>query len=257
MILTIDEKDLHFQVFGEGPPLIVLHGWGDSGNSWIRVAQLLQNSFQVFLLDLPGCGYSDPPPRVWSVEDYEQLVIKFLAEMEIAKPIILGHSHGGKIAATYVANQHPAKQLILVSTSGLDSPSFEVRAKVLWFKTMKRALLMCGDWGKAKIEELRNKMGSRDYREAGLMRDTMVKVVNQKLFTTVPRIALPTLILWGSEDKTLDMSQAKIFRKLIPGSVIRILWGSSHHPHLDAPDELAERVLEFCVPATTETAKAA
>jgi pimeloyl-ACP methyl ester carboxylesterase len=73
----------------------------------------------------------------------------------------------------------------------------------------------------------------------------MVKVVNYKLFNILPKINIPTLIVWGSEDKTLSFEQSKIFEKLIPDSYIKIIWGGGHHLHFDAPQELAEIVKDF------------
>ncbi len=67
-------------------------------DSWYAVAQRLANQYQVFLLDLPGFGGSDAPDTIWGVEEYSNIVKRFIKEMEIEKPILLGHSHGGKVA---------------------------------------------------------------------------------------------------------------------------------------------------------------
>lgn len=246
MILSVNDLQVNFQVFGSGQPLIVLHGWGDSGSSWGDVAQKLSARFQVFLIDLPGFGASQAPPITWAVEQYREIIEQFIKEMEIEDPILLGHSHGGKIACELVAHGLSAKGVVLVASSGVDTPGIEVRIKVWFFKTCKWFLARCGGWGKKRLEQLRSKLGSRDYQEAGSLRETMVRVVNHKLFATLPKIKIPTLIIWGSEDSTLPMEQAKIFRAAIAGSYIRILWDATHHPHLEQPEELAEMVEDFC-----------
>lgn len=245
MIVNINDLQINFQVFGSGQPLVLLHGWGDSSSSWQTLAQLIADQYQVFVVDLPGFGGSDAPPVAWSVQEYREIIEGFIAEMELESPVLMGHSHGGKIACELIAAGLRAKALILVASSGLDRPSLEVRLKVYSYKLAKWFLLRCGSWGQKKLEELRGRVGSRDYREAGALRDTMVKVVNHKLFNSLERVRVPTLIIWGSKDTTLPMEQAKLFRKLIPSSYIRVLWDATHHPHLEQPLEMSEMVAEF------------
>ena len=245
MNIPINGLNVHFQVFGEGPPLLLLHGWGDSGSKWYVTAERLSEGRQVFLLDLPGFGGSDVPEEAWGVDDYRKVVEQFVSEMELDAPIVLGHSHGGKIACHFATAGNICSGLVLVASSGVDRRSFEKTLRIYLYKLMKQELLLCGKRGQKILDKLRNTMGSTDYRQAGSMRGTLVRVVNQKLFSILPSIRIPTLIVWGSEDTILDMKQAKIFRRLIPDSYIRVVWGSSHHPHLDAPVELAEIINEF------------
>lgn len=73
----------------------------------------------------------------------------------------------------------------------------------------------------------------------------MVKVVNYKLFDILPKITIPTLIVWGSEDKTLSFKQSKVFERLIPNSYIKIIWGGGHHLHLESSGELADIIKDF------------
>ena len=245
MVIDIDGLNVHFQVFGSGQPLLLLHGWGDSGANWYGVAEELSVSHQVFLVDLPGFGGSDQPPETWGVEEYLQVVERFVAEMELENPIVVGHSHGGKVACHYAAKENPCAGLVLVASSGVDRRSIEKTTRIYLYKLLKQLLLLFGAAGERLLERLRDKMGSTDYRQAGSMRGTLVRVVNQKLFSLLPSIRVPTLIIWGSEDPILEMKQAKIFRRLIPDSYIRVVWGATHHPHLDAPQELAGMIGEF------------
>lgn len=246
MIASINGINVNFQVFGEGPPVVLLHGWGDSGANWYQVAERLSKNYQVLLIDLPGFGESDSPQEPWGVEDYRSVVEGFVEELELDSPIVVGHSHGGKIACLYAGDRGACRALVLIAASGLDRRSLETTIRIYFYKTIKHLLGLLGSFGQQQLDKLRNRMGSQDYRQAGAMRATLVKVVNEKLFSAASSVKVPTLIIWGSEDKTLDMKQAKEFRRRIADSFIRILWGSSHHPHLDAPDELAVLIDEFC-----------
>lgn len=246
MQVLVNNLNINFQVYGNGSPLLILPGWGDKSDNWYAVAQLLANRFQVFVLDLPGFGISDAPPVPWSIDDYKELVKGFLKEMDIQQPILMGHSHGGKVSCTIAGEGNGnCRALVLVSASGVDIPSLTVKGKILWFKTIKLLAKPLGKLGNKIVEYYRNKLGSRDYKEAGSIRATMVKVVNYKLFNTLPKINAPTVIIWGSDDKTLDVKQSKIFEKLIKDSYIKLIWGANHHPHLSHPQELAEFSEEF------------
>jgi pimeloyl-ACP methyl ester carboxylesterase len=246
MQVQVNNLNINFQAYGSGRPLVILPGWGDKSDNWYAVAELLSKQFQVFVLDLPGFGVSDAPPQPWGIDDYTNIVKGFLKEMEIEKPVLLGHSHGGKVSCTIASECNGnCRALVLVSASGVDIPSLSVKAKILWFKAIKLLAKPLGKLGEQIVEHYRSKFGSRDYKEAGLIRTTMVKVVNHKLFSTLPKINVPTVILWGSDDKTLDVKQAKTFEKLIKDSYIKLIWGAGHHPHLSHPQELAGFSGEF------------
>ncbi len=245
MQVSVNNLNINFQVYGSGLPIVVLHGWGDRSDSWYTFAQDLSDKYQVLLVDLPGFGGSDSPPCVWGVEDYAQIINGFIKELDIEKPVLLGHSHGGRIISKLAIQNDNCRALVLVASGGVDMPSLKVRLKILWFKTMKILVRPLGKRGEDILDNYRKKLGSRDYQEAGPLRATMVKVVNYKLFDILPKLNIPTLIVWGSEDKTLSFEQSKIFQKLIADSYIKIIWGGGHHLHIDAPLELAEIVKDF------------
>src|SRR6185437_9988472 len=104
--------------------------------------------------------------------------------------VLLGHSHGGRIISNIATthNKNNCRALILVSSGGVDLPSLKVKLKILWFKTLKILVRPLGKKGDEIIDSYRKKLGSRDYQEAGTLRATMVKVVNYKLFSLLPKI---------------------------------------------------------------------
>lgn len=247
MQVAVNDLNINFQVYGQGQPLIILPGWRDRSDNWYAVAQILAKRFQVFVLDLPGFGVSDAPKTTWGVGEYTNIVQGFIKEMDIEKPVLMGHSHGGKVACTIAAegDRNKCLALVLVSSSGVDIPSLTVRTKILWFKTIKLLTKPLGKLGEKIVDHYRGKLGSRDYQEAGTLRATMVKIVNHKIFSILPKVNVPTAIFWGSDDKTLNVKQAKSFEKLIKNSYIKLIWGADHHPHLSNPQELADYAGEF------------
>jgi len=246
MEVVISGQPLSFQVFGSGAPLIILPGWGQDGGSWSSFTEKLTEGFQVFLIDFPGTGFSPRPEKVWGANDYKLLIEEFSRELGIENPILLGHSHGGKIACLLAAESQIApRALIVVSASGTGTKALTVRAKIHAFKLLKTIALNFGARGKDFVERARAYFGSSDYRNAGPMQATLVQLVNTDIKPLLGRISVPTLILWGDKDQTLPAHEAKNFRSRIRGSFIRILWDSGHFPHHDEPEAMAGIVKEF------------
>ncbi len=110
---------LHYCVVGQGPPLLLIHGYGTSGHIWQRVLPHLGRTHQLFVLDLPGYGRS-PAPRSWQLRAIAPLVAEWLHILQLPPVAVMGHSMGGAISIHLTAIAPAAvKQLILVNAAGL------------------------------------------------------------------------------------------------------------------------------------------
>ncbi|HZG78511.1 MAG TPA: alpha/beta hydrolase, partial [Paenibacillus sp.] len=98
MNVTIDDLQIHYEAKGEGPDVVLLHGWGAELGTFHRIQESLSRHFRVFAIDLPGFGKSSEPPAPWGVEEYTQFVRKFFEKLGIEQPILMGHSNGGRIS---------------------------------------------------------------------------------------------------------------------------------------------------------------
>ncbi|MCL1872616.1 MAG: alpha/beta hydrolase [Clostridiales bacterium] len=251
MEITLDGIKINYQEAGSGHPVLLLHGWGANLASLGPVQQALAQGFQLFCLDLPGFGASAPPPAPWGSDDYADLLEKFLAAKAIEKPIILGHSFGGKLAAI-LGIRGLAQKLILVGSAGIPpkrGPDYY--ARVYSYKLAKRVLGLPGlsrfktkalaRWEKANA--------SSDYQQAsGVMRTTFVKVVNEDLRRHLPRITVPTLLVWGELDTATPPPDGQLMEKLIPDSGLVILEGAGHYAYLDKLPEFLLICESFLAP---------
>jgi len=244
MIVNINNLNINFEVYGSGKPLIILHGWGDGLFSWRSVALPLSKDFKVFLIDLPGFGDSEAPTDIWGVEEYSNTIAKLIEELELKEVTLFGHSMGGKIAANTTLKSKRVKKLILSGAAGMEKRNIATFFKIFTFKTLK---LLFTPWGNNNklLRFFVGVLGSQDYREAGKLRKTLVKVVNQKLHRVLPKIKIPTLIVWGEKDEVLPMTLAKDFQRLILNSQIKILWGVDHFPQFRDPEGLANAIINF------------
>lgn len=246
MKIKINNLDTYFEVYGKGKNVLILHGWGDSSQSWQRTAEYLAVQNRVFILDLPGFGNSEKPPNNWNTTSYVNFVENFIKSLEIDEIILLGHSFGGKIASGY-AGKYPktVKKLILVAAQGLEKKSFQTKIKIAFYKLLKKGVEILG-LGKSKhYQNLLSKFGSPDYQNAGRMRRIMVNVVNDEIESQLGKIKAPTMIVWGDKDEQLSLKTSKEFKKKISNSFIKIVWGASHFPQLEDPKTFHALLFQF------------
>ncbi len=243
MFVGVNGQKLHFKVSGQGRDMVLLHGWGANLSLMNPLQRHFERYFRTFAVDLPGFGLSDQPPQRWGVADYASMVKGFLHRQGIERPILLGHSFGGKISIFLAAQQLPIHKLILVDSSGI-VPKRDAKYyfKVYSYKTARRVMELPGlkPLFKQRLEELKNRSGSEDYRNArGVMRDTLVKVVNEDLTGLLPQIKVPTLLMWGADDTATPVADGRLMEQLIPDARLVVLDNAGHYSYLDRlPDFL-------------------
>lgn len=240
MQVVVDGILTSYQIFGEkkGKTLLILHGWKRSFIEWLSVASELSQKYQIVLVDLPGFGQTACPKSIFSTYDYADFIVHFLDKLDIKKVTLIGHSFGGRIGIILGARTKRVEKLILVDAAGIEKRSAIAKVKIRFFKAVKTLL------PKKLVECLRDRLGSPDYRSAGTMRDIFVKVVNENLTYLLPKIKVPTLLIWGEKDTEVALWKTKRMRQLIPNSKLRVVWGAGHNPYLEKPREFMEILQE-------------
>ena len=246
MEITVQGLKIAYDAAGEGAPLLLLHGWGVERSVFMSLQQYFARQMRVWRMDLPGFGASAKPPAVWGVSDYADFVEDFCLALGIKNPSLLGHSFGGRVAIHLAARGFGAK-LVLTDASGLKpqrSPAYYIR--VYSYKAAKRVMSLPGlrRWYNKALDLWLKRNPSSDYTQAeGIMRAVFVKVVNEDLAALLPRIAKPTLLMWGENDTATPLSDGQKMEKLIPDSGLVVFKGAGHYPFLEQPAHFY-RVLE-------------
>lgn len=218
----LDDVKVHYDERGIKYPqaVIIMHGWGCSHTTMESVVCMLENKFHLFNIDLPGHGESDEPPSTWGVHEYADLIENFIVTFSIENPIIIGHSFGGRIGIVLASRQNDIKKMVLIDAAGVKPKrSLKYYIKVYGYKFVKKTLpLFLGKHlGSQIIDSYRKKTGSADYNAATpIMRTVMSKCVNEDLRYAMPNIKCPTLLIWGENDTTTPISDARIMENLIP-----------------------------------------
>jgi pimeloyl-ACP methyl ester carboxylesterase len=248
--LTIDSLNIRYSESGNenGYPVLIMHGWGCNINTVASIHKLLESGMHVFSIDLPGHGGSDEPPCIWGVEQYTQLVEKFIDKVIGSTPALIGHSFGGRIAIL-LSSRRDIQKIVLVDAAGIKPKrSLNYYRKVYTFKAMKHILRFF--LGKEKTEVIldkqRKKKGSADYAAASpVMRGILSKCVNEDLKSVMPKIKASALLVWGENDTATPLSDAKTMEKLIPDAGLVSFAGCGHYSFLDNPVGFSAVLKEF------------
>jgi pimeloyl-ACP methyl ester carboxylesterase len=248
---------LHSEALGSnGPTVVLLHGWGCSGDALRPLGELLATDCKVVVLDLPGFGRSPLPFGAsndgggWGTLEYSERVKSSLDLAGIRQCILVGHSFGGRLSVRLAA-KYPemVKGLILVGSHGLKrkrSPQGEIRVRAI--KALVNAAKMIDGATGSRLfaHYLAPKFGSRDYNAAGSLKKTLVKTVNEDLTPQAASIKAPTLLLWGEEDKETPLDLARSFNQLIVDSKLYVFPNKGHEPFADVGCHLlAQYILQF------------
>lgn len=243
-----DGTRLAYTVSGEGKPMILMHGWGCNADTLASVEKTAAESHRVYNIDFPGFGQSPEPTQVWGVEDYTRALENFVRLLGIEKPVLLGHSFGGRVGILY-SSRNPVDRLVLVDAAGVKPRRpLSYYAKVYSFKLMKRLYtLIYGKEGAAKrIEAERARRGSADYQSASpRMRAILSKVVNEDLCHVMPAIKAPTLLIYGENDTATPVRDAKKIESLVPDAGLVVFPGCGHYSFLDNPYQFAAVLRSF------------
>lgn len=222
--------------------LIFLHGWGMSGRHWLRIAENLKK-FDVYLIDLPGFGDSQVPPKTFDVESYKDTVKEFVKKMGIKKAVLIGHSFGGRITIKTAAEKPDfLEKIVLVNTAGV------VTASTIKKVTSLFAKLISPVFRPKFMQPLRKKFYSiigSEYLENEQLSKIFSNVVSEDLVKHLSSIDTPTLIIWGDKDRVTPIDFGFLMKNKIKDSKLVIIKNAGHFSFLEKPNEFIENLFKF------------
>ena len=242
MQVVIDDININYLDEGEGTPVLLLHGWGSSCEVYRGFINTLKGRCRLVAPDFPGCGKSGIMSEPWTVETYADFVLKFMAAVGLDNPIMMGHSHGGRVTLYMTASGmvKPPKIVLLDAAGLIPKKSFKQKFRAKSFKVIKRVLTLpiIKSFSGDLLDKARRHYGSADYNAAPeVLRKTLVSLVNTDIRDMLPNIKCPSLLIWGENDTATPLEDAKTIEKLIPDAGLCVIKGTGHFSFCERPYE--------------------
>jgi pimeloyl-ACP methyl ester carboxylesterase len=259
---------LHCEVYGSGAPVLAVHGLGACVYSWRKLKGRLPDH-KLILIDLKGHGES-PKPRDthYAIPDQAELILKFIREQDLQNLTLIGNSYGGAVSllvAITLCKEEPGRlsKLILIDSGGYnqDLPWHLriLRAPVLGWLALHLVppsinaltVLLYSYYRKRQITWEQIKAYAKPIGSPG-GRYALLKVAKQavpdnfeELTSQYPSISVPTLIVWGREDRVIPLAIGEKLDQDIPDSGLVILEQAGHVPQEEKPEETIEAIAKF------------
>lgn len=247
MNTNINGLNINYIDEGEGPLFVMLHGWGSNIDLFAGVIGFVKKGYHVVAMDMPGFGKSDEPAEPMDVDAYVEFVLSFLKKLypDEKQVIFLGHSMGGRIIIKLTSGIHDGRikadftvpKIILTDAAGVKPVRTAAQNKRTKRYRFYKNLITKTGISRAfpqALDALQKKFGSADYAAASpVMRQSLVRVVNEDLVPYMPSVTMPSLLIWGDKDTATPLSDGKKMEELMPEAGLAVIEGAGHYSFID------------------------
>jgi pimeloyl-ACP methyl ester carboxylesterase len=255
----VNGHSVAYRYTGEGPPLVLLHGFLCDSRCWRRQLADLSDRFRVGAWDAPGAGSSSDPPDPFTITDWAQCLAEFLDTVGIEQAQVLGLSWGGILAQEFY-RLYPDRVLALIlcgTYAGWKGSLPESACKKRLQRCFLESSLPPEDFVPRWVPEFFTEGASHDLKEemSAVVCDfhplgfRLMAKSSADTDTTdlLPNIGVPTLLLWGDDDRRSPLSIAEQLRDAIPNAELAVIANAGHVSNMEQPEEFNAQVRRFCL----------
>jgi pimeloyl-ACP methyl ester carboxylesterase len=256
--VEVDGLGIAYERTGQGPPVILLHGFvGDGPGTWRFQLDALSDEFTVVAWDAPGAGHSDDPPESFRLPDYADCLAGFVAALGLQDPSVVGLSFGGALALQLAA-RHPAIPSSLVLASAYAGWAGSLPAAVA-----RERLALSLRLAEVSPAERTAAMGPTMFSEDAPAEQVERFLASMSPFSPVgframtyasaeadlrddlPSIGVPTLLIYGERDVRAPREVAEAIHAAIPHSELVFLPGAGHVVSVEVAEAFTAEVRRF------------
>lgn len=243
---------IHLLKGGQGKPLVVFHSV-EGNPGWRQHHRQLAQHFTVYAPTLPGFGPSQRPPWLETFWDLSRFSLWLLQELKLEKVSLLGPFMGGWLVAEMaVMCPQIVDHLILVDAAGIQPQKGEITDIFLHGPEGVRKLIFFDPQQVPEYQELFGRKPTPEERDIQTQnQETATRycwkpyMYERSLPDLLPRVRVPTLIVWGREDRIVPLECGDRYQRAIPGSRLQVIDQCGHCPHLEKPEEFSQLVCDF------------
>jgi pimeloyl-ACP methyl ester carboxylesterase len=243
---------MHFWRGGTGPGLLLLHAaWGDAEMSWRSVWKQLSRTFMVIAPDLPGFGQSSGLPRP-SLSAMAQLLRQLLDVLNVDRVIAVGNSFGASVAIQFAADfPNTASQLVLVNGGYMPSVPGLAR-KLIALPLLNQGFRLLIRQLSFSSHALKRSFVDIPKLPPGFIEKIMQNVLEYSKITfdttmnstgPLAKPPVPTLLLWGAQDRLIPLKQAQALQHWIPRAELITIERAGHMPQVERPEEFVSSII--------------
>ena len=256
--IVTDQGIVHYETYGQGKPVVLLHGWLGSWGLWQKTMEELGRSYRTYALDFWGFGDSGKKRATYRVPDFVSLVDQFMTRLGIESAPLVGHSMGGTVGLQ-VAIEHPQRvQKIAVVSAPIVGSSLNLFLRLAGHRQIAflvyntPALLRTGVRMASPFIVNREPLAWYRMQERDLSKTTLesffASIDSLRQTDLRPRLSqvrVPTLGVYGAGDTIVNPKQYQPLRAGVQGAKIEIMRGSRHFPMIDEPEQFINVLKDF------------
>ncbi|MDP6666029.1 MAG: alpha/beta hydrolase [Dehalococcoidia bacterium] len=266
--LALDGRRIHYLDYGEGPPVILLHGGGAGSAIWFRQIEVLSRTRRVIAPDHPVFGLSSQVPYKAPFPELTlQYITGFMDALGIEAADVVALSLGGQMAlAMALASPERINRLVVIDSAGLGR-EFPLIFRLATLPLVRKLIVRPNRWGQdnlfKKLEVVNAEFEDAEvYKQyaydvtlmkghAGAMRSSLFVITTlsgqKSIFTDgeLRSITTPILAIWGAHDKMFPIEHGYRLAELAPNATLHAIDNSAHVPLLDNPDRVNELITGF------------
>lgn len=257
--LTTEEGIVHYETYGQGPPVLLLHGWLESWRLWQETMEALGRHLRIYALDFWGFGESGKKRESFTVSDFVKMVDEFMERLGIVRAPIVGHSMGGTVSLSLAIQRPERVARVAVVGSPIVGSSLALTLKLagvrpiafavyhmpialrLGLRIAARWITRDPRWYHMIVDDL-----SRTTLESFL--HSIASLRRTDLRPQLPEIQVPVLGIYGDHDIIVHPEQWRPLLAGVPHARIERFEASGHFPMLDEPERFRQVLLSFLKP---------
>lgn len=257
--LVTDQGIVHYETYGRGQPVLLLHGWLGSWSLWRDTIEILGREYKTYSLDFWGFGKSSPVEKDlnFSVDNFVELVDQFMDRLGIRQARVIGHSMGGTVSLG-VAIRYPQRVVkVGVVGSPIDGNSLNMLLKASGYQAVARFFFISPPALKLFLRGYSYFMANDGRRMSKMILDDFSQVTVNSFFESIgtlretdlrPRlgeITMPTLGVYGRKDIIVNPNQHDVLSAGVSQAQVEFFQNSGHFPMLDEPEAFHQTLRTF------------
>jgi len=267
-VIELDGLPTHYVEKGSGEPVILIHGFFFDSYMWNKNIDILAKRFKVYAIDLWGFGYSTREPLDYGYPLYTQQLLKFMDTLDISRASLIGQSMGGGTIIKFtVSNQDRVDKIVLVDPAGMPNPlpfigriaNLPKLGEILYSlnNNFIRKMTLGSTFlhNKQIITDEYFENATRFHKIKGTT-EAMLNITRRQFFDTLVEeiktlgmMNVPTLIVWGREEKGIPLQTGQEMHKILKDSRFEIIDEAGHCAHDDQSDRFNQLALNFLAPS--------